>query len=74
MPHTQRHSKTCLATWQGVYVYGLLLDGCAWSNKEGRLVDSEPKKLFHPLPVLHVTVVQVSSGPIIIKVALLLKL
>ncbi|KAK9841874.1 hypothetical protein WJX81_008571 [Elliptochloris bilobata] len=43
---------------EGVYIYGLFLDGCAWSGKEGRLVDSEPKKLFCPLPVLHVTGVQ----------------
>jgi len=43
---------------EGVYVYGLYLDGCAWSGKENRLVDSEPKKLFHALPVLFVTGVQ----------------
>jgi len=43
---------------EGVYVYGLFLDGCKWSNKENRLVDSDPKKLYHPLPVLYVTGVQ----------------
>ena len=43
---------------EGVYIYGLFLDGCAWSPREGRLVDSDPKKLFCPLPVLHVTGVQ----------------
>ena len=40
---------------EGVYIHGLFLDGCAWSTRENRLVDSEPKKLFHPLPVLYVT-------------------
>ena len=40
---------------EGVYVYGLYLDGCQWSGKENRLVDSEPKKLFAPLPVLYIT-------------------
>ena len=40
---------------EGVCVYGLYLDGCAWNGKENRLVDSEPKKLFAPLPVLYVT-------------------
>ena len=40
---------------EGVYVYGLYLDGCHWSGKENRLVDPEPKKLFSPLPVLMVT-------------------
>ena len=44
---------------EGVYIYGLFLDGCAWSNKDGKLVDSEPKKLYHPLPVIFVTGVQV---------------
>ncbi|CAL8466541.1 g6077 [Coccomyxa elongata] len=43
---------------EGVYVYGLYLDGCAWSVKGNRLIDSEPKKLFNPLPVLYVTGVQ----------------
>jgi len=44
---------------EGVYVYGLYLDGCAWSGRENRLVDAEPKKLYHALPVLYVTGVQV---------------
>ncbi|CAK0759668.1 Dynein gamma chain, flagellar outer arm [Coccomyxa viridis] len=43
---------------EGVFVYGLYLDGCAWSNKENKLVDSEPKKLYSALPILHVTGVQ----------------
>lgn len=41
-----------------MYIYGLYLDGCAWSGRENKLVDSEPKKLYHPLPVLYVTGVQ----------------
>jgi dynein heavy chain, axonemal len=43
---------------EGVFIYGLYLDGCAWSGRENKLVDSEPKKLFHPLPVLYVTGLQ----------------
>ncbi|GBG77441.1 hypothetical protein CBR_g23890 [Chara braunii] len=46
---------------EGVYIYGLFVEGCAWSNKENRLVDSEPKKLFHPLPILYVTGVLASQ-------------
>lgn len=44
---------------EGVFVYGLYLDGCAWSARENRLIDAEPKKLFNLLPVLYVTGVQV---------------
>ena len=40
---------------EGVFVHGLFLDGCAWSGRENKLVDAEPKKLFNPLPVLSVT-------------------
>ena len=39
---------------EGVYVHGLFLDGCAWSDRENRLIDAEPKKVINPLPVLHV--------------------
>ena len=38
---------------EGIYIQGLFLDGCAWSKKENKLVDSAPKQLFAPLPVLH---------------------
>jgi dynein heavy chain len=47
------------APTEGVFVYGLYLDGCAWSAKGNRLIDAEPKKLFNALPVLYVTGVQV---------------
>jgi len=42
---------------EGVYIYGLFLDGCAWSKPDNSLVESEPKKLFAVLPVLFVTAV-----------------
>ena len=40
---------------EGIYVHGLSIDGAAWSKHEGNLVESEPKQLFSPLPVLHIT-------------------
>ena len=40
---------------EGVYIYGLYLDGASWNAKENKLVDAEPKKLYSPLPVLYVT-------------------
>jgi len=33
----------------------LNLDGAAWSRQESNLVESAPKQLFSPLPVLWVT-------------------
>jgi dynein heavy chain len=42
---------------EGVLVYGLFLEGCAWSKKENKLIDSSPKVLFHGIPVLLVTAV-----------------
>ena len=41
---------------EGIYIHGLYLDGAAWSRQESSLVESAPKQLFAPLPVLHVTV------------------
>lgn len=43
---------------EGVFIYGLYLDGCSWSGRENKLVDSEPKKLYNAMPVLFVTGVQ----------------
>ena len=43
---------------EGVLVHGLFLEGCQWSAKEGKLVDSEPKTLLSPLHVLYITAVQ----------------
>ena len=40
---------------EGVYIHGLYLDGCRWDKQRERLADSEPKVLYAPLPLLHVT-------------------
>merc|ERR1719482_2686938 len=37
---------------EGVYIYGLFLDGCRWDKPGNKLADSVPKVLFAPLPVL----------------------
>lgn len=42
---------------EGVYIYGLYLEGAAWDKKLDKLVESAPKILFCPLPVLYVTAV-----------------
>ena len=40
---------------EGCYFYGLFLEGCKWDKVGNKLADSDPKILFAPLPVLHVT-------------------
>eukprot|EP01029_Cantina_marsupialis_P005375 TRINITY_DN157_c1_g2_i1.p1 TRINITY_DN157_c1_g2~~TRINITY_DN157_c1_g2_i1.p1 ORF type:complete len:3733 (+),score=1529.44 TRINITY_DN157_c1_g2_i1:1436-11200(+) len=40
---------------EGVYIHGLFLDGGKWDKSVNHLMESEPKKMFAPLPVLYVT-------------------
>jgi dynein heavy chain len=40
---------------EGVYVHGLYLEGASWSGKENSLKDPDPKRLFTPLPVVHIS-------------------
>eukprot|EP01043_Picozoa_sp_COSAG02_P032009 COSAG02_NODE_2120_length_9782_cov_1.807085_2_plen_2245_part_00 len=43
---------------EGVYVYGLWIDGAGWDKKRVCLVDQAPKVLFYELPVTLITGVQ----------------
>ena len=43
------------APQEGCYIHGLMLEGAGWNNDSSMLMESEPKKLFHLLPVLYVT-------------------
>ena len=62
--HPAREFETLKDTpAEGVYVHGLFLDGAAWSKGGNKLVDAEPKELYNPLPVLHVTGVQARDKP-----------
>ncbi|CAK75138.1 unnamed protein product (macronuclear) [Paramecium tetraurelia] len=45
---------------EGVYVSGLSLEGCKWSRNG--LDESEPKKMFAPLPILYVTAINKKKG------------
>jgi len=40
---------------EGLYIHGLQLDGGAWNKPDKMLQEQEPKKLFVPLPVVHVS-------------------
>uniref|UniRef100_A0A8C5ECR8 AAA+ ATPase domain-containing protein n=1 Tax=Gouania willdenowi TaxID=441366 RepID=A0A8C5ECR8_GOUWI len=41
------HSPT-----EGVYVYGLYLEGAGWDRRNCKLIDSKPKVLFEAMPVI----------------------
>mmetsp|Transcript_13743 Transcript_13743/g.31844 ORF Transcript_13743/g.31844 Transcript_13743/m.31844 type:complete len:4493 (+) Transcript_13743:136-13614(+) len=47
---------------EGIYVHGLFLDGCSWDKRGNKLVDSPPKILYTPLPVLYITAVLKSQS------------
>uniref|UniRef100_UPI00358ECCF5 dynein axonemal heavy chain 8 n=1 Tax=Myxine glutinosa TaxID=7769 RepID=UPI00358ECCF5 len=47
---------------EGVYVYGLYLDGSAWDRRNCRLTESIPKVLFAQLPVVHIYAIN-STAP-----------
>ncbi|XP_070190341.1 dynein axonemal heavy chain 5-like isoform X2 [Littorina saxatilis] len=40
---------------EGVYVYGLYLDGAGWERRNTRLIEPTAKVLYTPLPVVHVS-------------------
>jgi len=42
---------------EGVYLHNISIDGAKWEKSFNALTESDPKKLFSPLPVLYVTAV-----------------
>uniref|UniRef100_A0A671YVZ2 Dynein axonemal heavy chain 8 n=1 Tax=Sparus aurata TaxID=8175 RepID=A0A671YVZ2_SPAAU len=48
---------------EGVYVYGLYLEGAGWDMKNTYLIESSPKVLFTPLPVIHMFALN-STAPV----------
>lgn len=55
--------STAFSLKEGVYVYGLYLDGAGWDRKNTSLIESSPKVLFTPLPVIHMFAIN-SSAPV----------
>lgn len=47
---------------EGVYIYGLYMDGASWDRRNGKLTESTPKVLFTQLPVLHIFAIN-STAP-----------
>jgi len=46
---------------EGVYVYGLYLEGAAWDKRNQRLVESKSKVLFELMPIILIDAVQGSK-------------
>lgn len=53
---------------EGVFIYGLSLEGAAWNRRESCLMESEPKVLHNPLPVIHITAVNAMQNMDTLKV------
>uniref|UniRef100_A0A670HLU4 Dynein heavy chain C-terminal domain-containing protein n=1 Tax=Podarcis muralis TaxID=64176 RepID=A0A670HLU4_PODMU len=51
--HFSMHNKhQILFTQEGVYIYGLYLDGAGWDRRNNKLTESTAKILFTVLPVV----------------------
>lgn len=46
---------------EGVYVYGLFLDGAGWDKRGCRLTEPSAKVLFAFLPVIHLYAINISD-------------
>lgn len=47
---------------KGVYVYGLYVEGASIEKRSGKLVESKPKVLYEPVPVVFIFSVNTTSG------------
>jgi len=55
MTKFETSERVVAAPKEGVYIHGLFLDGARWHMQLESVVESEPKILFEPVPVLYVT-------------------
>ena len=46
---------------EGVYVFGLFLDGAGWDRRNNRLIEPTPKVLFIQIPVVHIFAVNLKG-------------
>ena len=48
---------------EGVYVYGLFLEGAGWDRRGCKLIEPKAKVLFEPLPVIHIYAINSTADP-----------
>jgi len=61
LPMKERKEDIVKAPEDGVYVYGMFIDGCKWDYGSMALADSDPKVLFAPAPLLWLKPVRLSD-------------
>lgn len=51
-----RHTKDDISQppSEGVYVYGLYLEGAGWDKRGSKLIESKNKVLFELMPIIHI--------------------
>jgi len=47
---------------EGVFIHSAFIEGARWDKHAGALAESEPKKLYAPMPVIYITAV--AKGPL----------
>ena len=47
---------------EGVYIHGLFLEGASLDLRTGRLIESKPKVLFEPMPVIFIYAINTTAG------------
>ncbi|XP_044299056.1 dynein axonemal heavy chain 8 isoform X1 [Varanus komodoensis] len=58
----QVKEEITVAPPEGVYIYGLYLDGAGWDRRNNKLTESTAKILFTILPVVHIFAIN-TTGP-----------
>uniref|UniRef100_A0A182YK77 AAA+ ATPase domain-containing protein n=1 Tax=Anopheles stephensi TaxID=30069 RepID=A0A182YK77_ANOST len=59
-----RHNKEDIhdPPQEGVYVYGLFLEGASLDRRSGKLIESKPKVLYEQMPVIFIYAINTTAG------------
>jgi dynein heavy chain len=58
----QTKEELTAAPKEGVYIYGLFLDGAGWNKRDSCLCEQQAKVLYVPLPLLHMYAINTTAG------------